>query len=77
MWLNRTDQPGRLHNQKNAASGSGPEVMTAVISAYELAAQLPRCNLPKFDGDIAEFRVYRVHQRQDLPNAAKLANLRD
>ncbi|KRZ15183.1 hypothetical protein T11_560 [Trichinella zimbabwensis] len=83
MRLNGTDRPGRLEDQGNAASRSGPEMVTAVTSVHKLSAQLPRCDLPKFDGDITKFRVfwdefgYRVHQRQDLPNAAKLAYLRD
>ncbi|KRY45033.1 hypothetical protein T03_15500 [Trichinella britovi] len=49
---------------------------------HELAARLPRCDLPKFSGDFKEFRAfwdqfdYRVHQRKDLSNAAKLTYLR-
>ncbi|KRZ02789.1 hypothetical protein T11_10900 [Trichinella zimbabwensis] len=81
MRSNGSDQPGRLADQGHA-SRSGPEVVTAATSVHELAARLPRCDLPKFSGDFTEFRAfwdkfdYRVHQRKDLSNAAKLTYLR-
>ncbi|KRY76216.1 hypothetical protein T4B_6818 [Trichinella pseudospiralis] len=77
MRSNGSDQPGRLDDQGNALR-SGPEMVTAATSAHELAARLPRCDLPKFSGDFTEFRVfwdqfdYRVHQRRDLSNVAKM-----
>ncbi|KRX83300.1 hypothetical protein T06_12996 [Trichinella sp. T6] len=82
MRSNGTDQPGRLDDQGDAASRSGPEVVTAATSVHELTARLPRYDLPKYSGDFAEFRAfwdqfdYRVHQRKDLSNAAKLTYLR-
>ncbi|KRX16267.1 hypothetical protein T07_2731 [Trichinella nelsoni] len=81
MRSNGTDQPGRLDDQGNA-SRSGPEMVTAATSVHEFAARLPRSDLPKFSGDYTEFRAfwdqfdYRVHQRKDLSNAAKLTYLR-
>ncbi|KRY97377.1 hypothetical protein T4C_3625, partial [Trichinella pseudospiralis] len=47
---NGSDQPGRLDDQGNALL-SGPEMVTAATTAHELAARLPRCDLPKFSGD--------------------------
>ncbi|KRZ57133.1 hypothetical protein T02_12265 [Trichinella nativa] len=82
MRSNGTDQPGRLDDQGDAASRSGPEVVTAATSVHELTARLPRYDLPKYSGDFAEFRAfwdqfdYRVHQRKDLSNTAKLTYLR-
>ncbi|KRY32211.1 hypothetical protein T01_8746 [Trichinella spiralis] len=75
--------PSRIHRRR-ATLGycSGPEVVTAATSVHELTARLPRYDLPKYSGDFAEFRAfwdqfdYRVHQRKDLSNAAKLTYLR-
>ncbi|KRZ01392.1 hypothetical protein T11_7927 [Trichinella zimbabwensis] len=79
MRSNGTDQPGRLDDQGNATSRSGPEVVTAATSVHELAARLPRCDLPKFIscvlGPFWQFD-YRVHQRKNWSNAAKLTYLR-
>ncbi|KRY05496.1 hypothetical protein T03_16866, partial [Trichinella britovi] len=56
-------------------------MVPAATSMHELAARLPRCDLPKFSGDFTEFRAFwdqfdfRVHQRKDLSNAAKLTYL--
>ncbi|KRX36015.1 hypothetical protein T05_3521 [Trichinella murrelli] len=78
---NGSEQTGRLDDQ-GIASTSGPEMVTAATSVHELAARLPRCDLPKFSGDFTEFRAlwdqfdYRVHQQKDLSNAAKLTYLR-
>ncbi|KRZ84139.1 hypothetical protein T08_11763 [Trichinella sp. T8] len=72
---------GRLDDQ-GITLRSGPEMVPAATSMHELAARLPRCDLPKFSGDFTEFRAfwdqfdYRVHQRKDLSNAAKLTYLR-
>ncbi|KRZ54421.1 hypothetical protein T02_9341 [Trichinella nativa] len=77
---NGSEQTGRLDDQ-GIASTSGPEMVTAATSVHELAARLPRCDLPKFSGDFTEFCAfwdrfdYRVHQRKDLSNAAKLTYL--
>ncbi|KRX34110.1 hypothetical protein T05_14082 [Trichinella murrelli] len=74
------DYPGRLDDQ-GIALRSGPEMVPAATSIHELAARLPRCDLPKFSGDFTEFRAfwdqfdYRVHQQKDLSNAAKLTYL--
>ncbi|KRX64916.1 hypothetical protein T09_7986 [Trichinella sp. T9] len=81
MQSKGSDCPGRLDDQ-GIALRSGPEMVPAATSIHELAAGLPRCDLPKFSGDFKEFRAfwdqfdYRVHQRKDLSNAAKLTYLR-
>ncbi|KRY07943.1 hypothetical protein T12_17096 [Trichinella patagoniensis] len=61
---------------------SWPEILTAVTFAHDITARLPRRDLPKYNGEFAEFRAlwdqfsYRVHQQKDLSNAAKLTYLR-
>ncbi|KRY26929.1 hypothetical protein T01_2962 [Trichinella spiralis] len=81
MQSKGSDCSGRLDDQ-GIELRSGPGMVPAATSMHELAARLPRCDLPKFSGDFTEFRAfwdqfdYRVHQRMDLSNAAKLTYLR-
>ncbi|KRZ54428.1 hypothetical protein T02_13454 [Trichinella nativa] len=54
MQSKGSDCPGRLYDQ-GIALRSGPEMVPAATSIHELAARLPRCDLPKFSGDFKEF----------------------
>ncbi|KRX20459.1 hypothetical protein T07_1456 [Trichinella nelsoni] len=82
MRTNGSEQTGRLEDQ-GIVSRSGPEMVPPATSIHELAARLPRCDLPKVSRDFTECRAfwdqfhYRVHQRKDLSNAAKLTYLSD
>ncbi|KRX49588.1 hypothetical protein T09_1788 [Trichinella sp. T9] len=71
MQSKESDCSGRLDDQ-GIDLRSGPEMVPAATSMHELAARLPRCDLLTS----RSFFDYRVHQRKDLSNAAKLTYLR-
>ncbi|KRX41788.1 hypothetical protein T05_10162, partial [Trichinella murrelli] len=71
MRSNGTDQPGRLDDQGDAASRSGPEVVTAATSVHELTARLPRRGGVR-EGELSSAEITIAISRDCLPTPVRI-----